>query len=95
MDKMSLFAEMITAQTSNKYSATVQEPNGNYVWIDTRYTADHGWETMVFKCDDEGNVSDWGELDWNIYDNEEEAIVGHQQMISKWGIDVEKEEDAV
>jgi len=90
---MSLFAEMITAQASNKYSATVQEPNGNYVWIDTRYTADHGWETMVFKCDAEGNVSDWNELDCDRYSNEEEARAGHQQMVSRWGINVEKKEN--
>lgn len=40
-----------------KKSTTVKTRTRGYVWIDTCYTLDHGWETMVFASDENGNVS--------------------------------------
>lgn len=44
-----------------------------YVWIDTCDTFDRGWETMVFRCDENGNVLDWMDLDSELYINENNA----------------------
>lgn len=39
---------------------TVIKHNNGYLYIDTRFTSDHGWETMAFPCDDEyGNNVDF------------------------------------
>jgi hypothetical protein len=53
---------------------------------------DHGWggkplwyETMVFLMDKNGEkVVDWGGLDSNRYETEEEALQGHADMVMKW-----------
>ena len=41
-----------------KLSTTVRTKGGQYVWVDTCFTLDHGFETMVFPCDERGNVTD-------------------------------------
>ena len=50
-----------------KKSTIVKTKTKGYVWIDTCYTVDHGWETMVFASDKNGNVSNWMDLDCDIY----------------------------
>ena len=35
-----------------KKSTTVKTKTKGYVWIDTCYTLDNGWETMVFASDE-------------------------------------------
>ena len=67
-----------------KKSTTVKTKTKGYVWIDTSYTLDHGWETMVFESDENGNVSDWMDLDCDIYVTEQQASEGHDEMIRKW-----------
>lgn len=42
------------------------------------------YETMVFSCDKDGKVEDWGELDKENYSTEEEARQGHKKMVKKW-----------
>lgn len=42
------------------------------------------FETMVFKCDKDGKVEDWDDLDKANYSTEEEAIKGHEKMCEKW-----------
>jgi hypothetical protein len=42
------------------------------------------FETMVFECNKDGEVDDWGELDKENYITEEEAIEGHKKFINKW-----------
>ena len=54
-----------------------------YVWIDTCDTFDRGWETMVFRCDENGNVLDWMDLDSELYINENNAFKGHDEMVEK------------
>lgn len=34
----------------------------DYYLADLANTFDYGWETMIFKCDKEGNVDSWLEL---------------------------------
>ena len=48
------------------------------------------YETMVFKCDKNGNVEDWGDLDVKNYKTEKEAVLGHKKMIKKWEIKTNK-----
>lgn len=67
-----------------KKSTTIKTKTRGYVWIDTCFTLDHGWETMVFSCDENGNVSSWLDLDYDIYATESQASEGHEEMIEKW-----------
>ena len=68
----------------NKWTDIITTKNGKYVLIDTCYTLDHGWESMVFECDCDGNVKSWIDLDVEIYDTMDEANEGHQEMINRW-----------
>lgn len=67
-----------------KKSTIVKTKTKGYVWIDTCYTLDHGWETMVFASDKNGNVSNWTNLDCDIYATESQACEGHYEMVRKW-----------
>lgn len=67
-----------------KRSDTVKLLGGEYVWIDTCYTFDRGWETMVFESDESGNVKNWIDLDSQLYYTEEQASRGHDTMVEKW-----------
>ena len=64
-----------------KLRNVVNTRNHGYVAIDTCYTFDHGFETMVFKCDKNGNIIDLSDLDVDMYDNAEKAEEGHKEMI--------------
>lgn len=80
--------EKLTAEIERtqieKVSDVVRTLSGEYVFVDTCYTLDHGYETMVFKSDSEGNVSNWSELDQELYDTWSDALKGHSDMRSKW-----------
>lgn len=67
-----------------KKSTIVKTKTKGYVWIDTCYTLDCGWETMVFASDKNGNVSNWMDLDRDIYTTESQACEGHYEMVRKW-----------
>lgn len=56
----------------------------NKYYISTNDTPDNGLETMVFKVDSDGKVSDWTELDCMHYDTIEEAVEGHQFIVNRW-----------
>ena len=61
----------------------VKTKNG-YVLIDSRNTFDMGYETMVFKCDEQGGVDEWLDIDLKRYPTYWEMVQGHTQMIKKW-----------
>ncbi len=42
------------------------------------------YETMVFKCDAEGKVTNWSESDFERYEDEDSAIEGHNLLVKKW-----------
>lgn len=70
------------------YRDVVLSSNG-YVLIDTRYTFDDFFETMVFRCDKDGNITkeeDWLEIDCERYPSAKEMNDGHKRMIEKWSI---------
>jgi hypothetical protein len=66
-----------------KLSTTVKTKKG-YVWIDTCFTMDKGLETMVFKSNKNGKVSDWMDLDCERYFSDVQAKEGHKEMVKKW-----------
>lgn len=88
---------MVVLKDKDKISTTVKCKDGSYVWIDSCFTMDHGYETMVFESDSEGNVLDWGECDVEWYDTLEEMQIGHEKMCEKWRTsnDPENEEEEI
>jgi hypothetical protein len=48
---------------SKGYSDIVKTKRGTYVFVDSRNTADCGYETMVFNCNESGMVDDWLDID--------------------------------
>ena len=66
------------------YRNVVTSSKGTVV-IDTRHTFDGYYETMVFKCDSDGNI-DWLEIDCDRYPSADEMEAGHQRMIEKWRV---------
>lgn len=67
-----------------KLTTVVKRTENSYVLVDSCNTIDHGYETMIFECDEEGNVSNWNDIDADWYDTEEEMKIGHQKMCEKW-----------
>lgn len=39
---------------------------------------------MVFASDENGNVSNWMDLDSDIYATKSQASDGHEEMVEKW-----------
>lgn len=74
------------------YRNIVKTKDGNYVLIDSRDTFDCGYETMVFRCEENGNVENWLDIDVDRYSTLEEMIDGHTRMIKKWIAQGEKNE---
>ena len=63
----------------------VKTSNGKYVLVDTAWVSDFDcWETMVFKCRENGSVTSWMELDVKRYKTKDLAMRGHNEMIAKW-----------
>ena len=69
---------------STKLSDVV-EHKGNYYFVDSCYTLDHGYETMIFPCDKNGNVTNWGDLYCDIYDTESEMVCAHNKIVANIG----------
>lgn len=61
-----------------KQLRTVINRNGNHYFVSTNDTFDHGFETMIFRCNADGKVTDWGELFADRYDTIDEATTGHK-----------------
>lgn len=67
---------------------TVITRGNRHFAVSTVYATIHpiGWETMVFHCDEVGNVTDWCEVVKAQYSNEAEAIAGHDKMIATFQV---------
>ena len=46
--------------------------------------ADHMYETMVFRADSDGTVTDWMEVDGLRYATEDAAHAGHASLVAMW-----------
>jgi hypothetical protein len=42
------------------------------------------FETMVFACDEDGEVTSWRELDFARYSTREDAAKGHEEIVERW-----------
>lgn len=62
----------------------VKTKDGSYVLVDSIYTTDRGFETMVFACDENGNCVDYADLDVDHYANIRDTADGHKRMVAKW-----------
>ena len=61
----------------------LKRENG-FVLVDTDYNLLHGWETLVFPSDANGNIEDLLDLDCEEYASEEAAKIGHNAMVERW-----------
>lgn len=43
-----------------------------------------GYETMVFETDESGEPFSMLELDADVYQTKEEALLGHKRMMERW-----------
>lgn len=61
----------------------IVESNGKHFYVDSCNTPDHGYETMVFACDANGNVTDWMDLYAEWYDTASAMKDGHKVIVEK------------
>lgn len=54
--------------------------DGKFYYVDSCYTLDRGWETMVFPCDSHGEVENWIEVFAEWYNSIEDMINGHHYV---------------
>ena len=55
--------------------------NGNHYYVDSRWTIDHGYETMAFPCDANGNVTNWRGVYRRNYATATQMELGHKNAI--------------
>lgn len=63
----------------------IVELNGNYYYIDSVDVPFSGCETMVFHCNENGNVSDWSELYCERYTDAIEMETRHKEIVANLG----------
>lgn len=73
----------IIKKCEDRKLANVVECDGEFYYVDSAYTFDAGYETMVFPCDERGKVSDWGDLYARWYASEIEMEAGHNDICLK------------
>ena len=56
--------------------------NGNHYYVSSNYTFDHGYETMIFACDSNGDVKNWAHLYQAIYESFDEMEKNHNEIIA-------------
>ena len=44
------------------------------------------YETMIFQCEESGQVDNWSELDVHHYKTKEKALKDHNRLVRKWEI---------
>lgn len=83
-------ASFETRRDMKRVAATVL-PSGYWVstvWLGLDHSFGSGppliFETMVFTCDADGKVTDYGEEDSDRYSTEADALAGHEAMVAKW-----------
>ena len=57
---------------------------GQYYFVSTNDVPYTGFETMIFPCNEDGEVTNWGELYCDRYDTVLEATVGHTRAINNF-----------
>lgn len=70
----------------NSLKAILNQGDNQFVLVDTTQMIDGSFETLVFSCDEEGNILDFKDLDCDSYTSGKEAMCGHQRMIENWTV---------
>lgn len=70
----------------NSLKAILNHGDNQFILVDTTQMIDGSFETLVFSCDEEGNILDFNDLDCDSYTSKEEAMCGHQRMIENWTV---------
>lgn len=70
----------------NGLKAILDQGDNQFVLVDTTQMIDGSFETLVFSCDEEGNILDFKDLDCDSYTSGKEAMCGHQRMIENWTV---------
>lgn len=82
---MGLCFDLFTEDPRRKHVRSLVQLSGEkYVAVDSCYTKDHGYETMVFAADSKGHILDWMDLDAETYATVDEMMIGHKAMCKKW-----------
>lgn len=63
---------------------TIISNGEKHFMIDTCYTFDCGNESMVFKCDENGDVERYIDLDCKRHFNDSEMEKVHNEMVQEW-----------
>lgn len=69
IDALAVFTEIV--YTDNKY-----------YYVDSRFTLDNGFETMVFICNEFGQVLSWKDLYAEWYTDVNEMYIGHLRVVN-------------
>jgi hypothetical protein len=57
--------------------------------------AGHMYETLVFRADSDGTVTDWLEVDSLQYATEDAAHLGHAALVAMWKVTVCRDDDSI
>lgn len=57
--------------------------DGIYYLVDSCFTFDCGFETMIFMCNDDGKVIDWCDLYVEHYNTKSEMEIRHYEIVSE------------
>lgn len=85
-DIISMFQnkEMLSVFKKLTQIQDVVKTSNGYVLVDSIYTIDHDFETMVFSCDEKGENIDFSDLDCEHYSNIRDMAEGHKAMVERW-----------
>ena len=81
-ERKEIYDYVVSETRNNRWSDDVAD---HRYWVDTSYTLDHGWETMVFARNADGSVN-YEDLDVCLYEEPEDAMEGHEKMCLKWSL---------
>jgi len=81
-ERQEIYDYLVSEVRKNRWSNDVAD---HRYWVDTAYTVDYGWETMVFARDRNGKVN-YTDLDVRHYSEPEDAMEGHEEMCRKWSL---------
>lgn len=71
----------IVSSIQGRDLCNIVECNNEFYYVDSVFTIDHGLETMVFKCDENGKNTNWHDLYVEWHSNRNEMINRHNYII--------------
>lgn len=71
----------IIKNTGYRELSHIVESENKYYFVDSNDTFDRGYETMIFKCDENGDNIDWTDIFCKNYDTYVEMELSHNNII--------------